>query len=305
MIIFSTENNKPQAKALSEMLGAELGVIQSKRFPDGEEYLRVLSDVEDKDVLLVGSTKSSDDALFIHDLGTHVTAAGAKTLTIVVPYFGYSAMERATKSGEVIRARARAELLDKIPAAKRGQNNIVILDAHSPVIKTFFKNTECVLCESAIELTEIVANKENAVLVSPDRGRVEFVKKLSSLANKEYVVMEKKRYDELNVKVSVIDKDLTGRAAFICDDMVRSGKTLLAAAAACRDKGAKEVHAIVTHFLSSHVDTEALLASGLFNSITVSDSVTGKNDFYGSSEIQVFNCAPSLLRGIREVVYDY
>src|SRR5690606_16978020 len=93
----------------------ERGSIERKHFPDGERYLRIESDLWGKDVVLLGGTPTDSDWLEVYDLACGIARGGARSLAIVMPYFGYSTMERAVKPGEVVVAKTRARLLSSIP----------------------------------------------------------------------------------------------------------------------------------------------------------------------------------------------
>src|SRR3954464_14632409 len=84
----------------------ERGVIERKFFPDGERYLRIEADLWGRDVVLLGGTPTDSDWLEVFDLGCGIARGGARSLSIVMPYFGYSTMERAVKPGEVVVAKS-------------------------------------------------------------------------------------------------------------------------------------------------------------------------------------------------------
>jgi ribose-phosphate pyrophosphokinase len=94
-----------------------LGKVEVKDFPDGERYQRIVSDISDKDVILVAGTISDQDTLELYDLACALVKYGARSLDLVIPYFGYSTMERSVKRGEVVTAKTRARLLSSIPWA--------------------------------------------------------------------------------------------------------------------------------------------------------------------------------------------
>ena len=95
----------------------ELGAVERRTFPDGEHYQRIATDPADRDVILVGGTIDDAATLELYDLACGLVAAGAYRLRLVIPYFGYSTMERAVKHGEVVTAKTRARLLSSIPQA--------------------------------------------------------------------------------------------------------------------------------------------------------------------------------------------
>ena len=114
-IIFSIPRYEAYQRDLATRLGATIGQVERKQFPDGENYQRVVDDVEGRDVIVVGGTIDDQATLCLYDLASTVVTYGARRLSLVVPYFGYSTMERATKTGEAIIAKTRARLCQPFP----------------------------------------------------------------------------------------------------------------------------------------------------------------------------------------------
>src|SRR5688500_1208639 len=137
---FAIENYEPLAHELARLAGGHFAGVIRDRFPDGEHYLRVDGEVNDRHVVLVGGTVDHDATLELYDLGCAIVENGAATLTLVVPYFGYSTMERSVKPGESVMAKNRARILSSIPRAKLG-NQILLLDLHSEGIPHYFEGT--------------------------------------------------------------------------------------------------------------------------------------------------------------------
>src|SRR5437868_10337997 len=119
-IVFSTAAYAALAAPLTRALRGIPGRVKRERFPDGERYLKIEDDVELRDVILLGGTIGDADVLEVFDLACTAVAEGARSLTLVIPYFGYSTMERATSRGEVVGAKTRARLLSAIPRAHAG-----------------------------------------------------------------------------------------------------------------------------------------------------------------------------------------
>ncbi len=129
-LVFGIPDYRPFQLELLRRLGGEEGLVERRAFPDGECYQRVASDVLDRDVVLVGGTIDDAATLSLYDLACGLVKYGAKRLSLVVPYFGYSTMERATRPGEVVTAKTRARLLSAIPPAAFG-NRLFLLDLHA------------------------------------------------------------------------------------------------------------------------------------------------------------------------------
>src|SRR6185369_16271968 len=118
----------------------ERGAIERKQFPDGERYFRVAVDCWGRDVVLLGGTPTDLDWLEIYDLGCAISRAGARSLSIVMPYFGYATMERAVRPGEVVTAKTRARLISSIPPCEAG-TRLVLFDLHTDGIEFYFDDT--------------------------------------------------------------------------------------------------------------------------------------------------------------------
>src|SRR5439155_1071345 len=139
-VILSIEAYDYFAAEMASRCGCAPGEIEGGTFPDGERRLRVTSEVNDRDVVLVGGTVSDAATLELYDIANAVVENGAATLTLVVPWFGYSTAERAAKPGEAVVAKTRARLLSSIPSSKLG-NSILLLDLHSEGIPHYFEGT--------------------------------------------------------------------------------------------------------------------------------------------------------------------
>src|SRR4051794_10835613 len=120
--------------------GYEGGAIERKTFPDGERYLRIATDVRGRDVVLLGGTPTDLDVLEVYDLGYAISHAGAHSLAIIMPYFGYSTMERAVRPGEVVTAKTRARLISAIPPPAGGMQ-VFLFDLHTDGIEYYFEDS--------------------------------------------------------------------------------------------------------------------------------------------------------------------
>ncbi|HPI55634.1 MAG TPA: ribose-phosphate pyrophosphokinase-like domain-containing protein, partial [Chitinophagaceae bacterium] len=106
------------------------GQIESKLFPDGEIYHRLNTEVKGEDVILIGGTIDDANTMELYDLAQGIAHQGANSLKIIIPYFGYSTMERAVKTGEIVKAKNRALLFSSIPMCAEA-NQVYLLDLHS------------------------------------------------------------------------------------------------------------------------------------------------------------------------------
>src|SRR3712207_2891922 len=137
-IVFSTLSYHYMQRELCWSGHFDCGEVEVRQFPDGERYQRVLTDVDGREVVLVGGTISDADTLELYDLACTLVSLGAQSLTLIIPYFGYSTMERAVYPGEVVTAKTRAYLLSTIPATPH-ENRVLLLDLHTEGLPYYFE----------------------------------------------------------------------------------------------------------------------------------------------------------------------
>src|SRR5687767_12030964 len=137
-IIFSIQKYTYLQQAVLQGGDFDRGEVEVKGFPDGERYQRILSEVNERDVVLIGGTVSDADTLELFDLACTLVSLGAQSLLLIIPYFGYSTMERAVKRGEVVTAKTRAFLLSSIPSTPL-DNRVILLDLHTEGLPYYFE----------------------------------------------------------------------------------------------------------------------------------------------------------------------
>ncbi len=254
----------------------ELGAIERKSFPDGERYLRLAVDSWGRDVVLLGGTPSDLDWLELYDLGSAISRAGARSLSIVLPYFGYATMERAVRPGEVVTAKTRARLLSSIPPCESG-TRIFLFDLHTDGIEFYFGDAHVThhiygapVVTAAIR--EVMSDRPY-VLGATDAGRAKWVEALARNLEVDPAFVYKRR-DGSSGKVSVtgVNADVRGREVVLYDDMIRTGSSLMQAAEAYLNAGATGVRAVASHLVLPPGALARLDASGLFLSIHGTDS---------------------------------
>ncbi|MBW2525116.1 MAG: ribose-phosphate diphosphokinase [Deltaproteobacteria bacterium] len=275
-LLHSISSYEYLAGALAPAGGYERGRIERKTFPDGERYLRILGDPRGRDVVLLGGTPTDADALELFDLGCGLFREGARTLSIVIPYFGYSTMERALRPGEVVTAKTRAQLISAIPPCEGG-TRVVLFDLHTDGIEFYFSDlhvTHHVHGGPLVaRMVERLVGDRPYVLGATDAGRAKWVESLARHLGCEPAFVYKRRDASSGaLAVTGINADVTGRIVVIYDDMIRTGSSLKQAAAAYRDAGATDVHAIASHLVLPGDALDGLLSSGLITSVSGTNS---------------------------------
>ncbi len=235
---------------LGERISRELGnapfsVPFLKRFPDGELYLRVGGNFQGEDVVLVQSTRADQDLLELLLLQDAVREGGARRTFVVVPYFGYGRQDRKFFPGEPISSRAFARHVEL------GADAIITVDLHSSA--TLERFTQPAFEASAIPaFARQLRQRPVDVLVSPDKGGADRVRRLAEILGKPWFALEKKRLDSEHVELRLpenVPVDLAQKHVTIFDDVISTGGTVVEASKLLRDSGVRAITAACTHGL--------------------------------------------------------
>jgi ribose-phosphate pyrophosphokinase len=273
-IIYGTAAYEYLAGAIAHAGDFAAGAIERREFPDGERHYLLNCEVDGTDAVLVGGTISDRDTLECYDLAWALVEAGARSLTLVVPYFGYSTMERAVKPGEVVMAKSRAQLFSSIPVAAGG-NRIVLFDLHSEGLPYYFEGhvrPVHLYGKPIITATAREIGGTDFVFACTDAGRAKWVESLANDLGVDAAFVYKRRIDGRRTEVSGVSARVKDKYVVIYDDMIRTGGSLVKAAAAYREAGAKGIAAITTHGLFPGDSLETIRAAGLIDRIVSTDS---------------------------------
>lgn len=253
-IVLSTDASGYFAQRIAEQLpSSEIVFVTRKNFGGGERYLRF--NVNDdrmvflgRDVIVVGSTPNDSDLAEICRIGSAVAKYGAHRVIYVIPFFGYSTMERAVKPGEIVTAKICARQLSQLSHGDN-RNCFFLLDLHTPGLEHYFEG-DCMRFQLYAEsvLTDAVSELglSNFMFGSADLGRPLWVETFAKKFDTSLAFVRKSRSFETTLVESVIG-DVAGQTVIIYDDMIRSAKTLIHAADAYIEQGASAIYAVASH----------------------------------------------------------
>ncbi len=297
MLIFSGGSNKKLAEAVVKELGLELGKLEIITFPDNENRVRVLDKVLGEDVVVVQSTGISPnlyymELFFILD---SLKRSGAKTVTLVIPYLGYQRQDHIFRHGESVSLEVIIKLLESL-----GITKVISFDFHSIKIPVLFNTPVKHL--TALEIFADKINKEtkdDLVLVSPDMGGIARIKKLSELTNGlPFISIEKNRDLDTGVIESAKINGEIKKRAIIVDDVVSTGRTLIAACDLLMNNGVKEVTVMATHAIFAKTAPLELSRSAI-KTVTVTDTLRlPKNRTF--EKLEVLSVAKMIAKELRE-----
>ncbi|WP_462267362.1 ribose-phosphate diphosphokinase [Mucilaginibacter sp.] len=273
-LLFAIKDYEYLAEKVLACSDFEKGELEVSHFTDGERYQRIISGIENRDVIVIGGTVTDEATLELYDLASSLVSYGANSLTVVIPYFGYSTMERAVLSGEIVTAKTRARLLSSIPKSNRG-NKVLLFDLHSEGIQYYFEHDLYpvhVYCKDIVIAAAGQYGGDNFVMASTDAGRAKWVESLANDLGVNPAFILKRRLKGDHTEVSAINADVAGKTVIIYDDMIRSGGSIINAAKTYKEAGAADIYVITTHGLLVNNGMEKLKSSGLIKKLICTDS---------------------------------
>ena len=264
IVVYSTKNSYYFAEKIAKRLGLpEPARIDRNIFSDGEKYYRLgiseRSELVGKTAIVVASTHTDDDFLELYRIGCTLAGCGTRKRIFVIPFMGYSTMERAVLPGEVVTAKTNIKMLSNIPNSGAG-NSFLFFDLHADGLVHYFEG-DCLRFElyGGESLVKALKQKKlkNFMFGSADLGRPKWVKYFAEKfnASKELAFVYKVRTQGKSEVKQVIG-DVKGKNVIIYDDMSRSFNTLINAADAYLDRehGANSVAAVLSHLAVSSED---------------------------------------------------
>jgi ribose-phosphate pyrophosphokinase len=300
-LLLSTQRYAYLRDDLARVGRFDLGSVEVATFPDGERHQRLASTVSGRDVVLIGGTVSDADTLELFDLACSIVMYGAQTLSLVIPYFGYSTMERAVKVGEVVTAKTRARLFSAIPLAAAG-NRVFLMDLHAEGIPHYFEDgirpVHLYAKPVIVELSRRFGGQD-MVLACTDAGRAKWVESLANEMGVPASFVFKRRLDARRTEVSAMSAAVSGKSVVIYDDMIRTGGSLIAAARAYKDAGATRLIAVATHGVFAGDALERLIETRLFDTVACTDTHPRARELAGPF-LQVASVAGVLARALEE-----
>jgi ribose-phosphate pyrophosphokinase len=244
-IIFSGSASRSLTKEICEYLGMPPGKIETMQFSDGETRVKINENVRGADVFVVQSTYTPVnehlmELLLIIDA---LKRASANRINAVVPYFGYGRQDRKDEGRVALSAKLVANLI-----TIAGANRVITVDLHAGQIQGFFDiPVDHLLAGPLIADYVKKLRLDNYVVVSPDVGNVKMARNYAQKLDAPLAIIDKRRPQPNVSEVMNIIGDIVGKNVFMFDDMIDTAGTIVNAAAALKEKGARVVYACCTH----------------------------------------------------------
>lgn len=275
--IFALNSNRPLAEKIAAAVGVELGKCTVKQFSDGEIQVNIEESIRGAHVYIIQSTSSpvNDNLMELLIMIDALKRASAKTINVVMPYYGYARQDRKARSREPITAKLVANLLETA-----GATRVVLLDLHAPQIQGFFD----ILIDHLVGvplLSDHFKSKgfegNDLVIVSPDHGGVTRARKMAERLKAPIAIIDKRRPKPNVAEVMNIVGNVEGKTCILIDDIIDTAGTITIGAAALKESGAKEVYACCTHPVLSGPAIERI-ENSVIKELVVTDSIQLSED---------------------------
>ncbi|MGL5055380.1 MAG: ribose-phosphate diphosphokinase [Fusobacteriaceae bacterium] len=270
--IFCGSSNKELGEKISSKLGIELGAGTIVRFEDGEIYARVDETVRGRDVFIIQSTSNpvNENLMELLIFVDALRRASAKSISVVMPYFGYARQDRKASPREPITSKLVANLL-----TVAGATRVMTMDLHADQLQGFF-DIPVDHMQALPLLAKYFRAKgmfgDDVVVVSPDIGGVKRARKLAGWLDCKIAIIDKRRPKPNMSEVMNLIGEVEGKTAIFIDDMIDTAGTITGGADAIIAKGAKEAYACCTHGIFSGPAIERIKNSAL-KEVVITDSI--------------------------------
>jgi len=296
IVLVANEASTELGYRLAERLWITFTEMERKHFSDGEYYHAFPESISGKDLIILGATPDDRSHQELLDLISGGRYWNAASINVVIPYLGYSTMERAkpgsfeipkgvTRTRQIFRARPNFVAFVDL-------HSEAVLHAHAGEIRAKHVWTDGLVIDKIKK-----SGLRDYVLVSPDYGFSKRVARLASFLNCPHTAADKDRYDTDKTIVGQVSKVVKGKTAIICDDMIRTGGSIIQTAERCLEAGAVDVVAMATHLVMAGDSLERFRASPV-SRVIGSDTYPGRES---NDIMDVYSVAPLLA----DVLEDY
>ncbi len=299
MKILSGTSNPSLSKSISKQLKLKLVNTNIKKFADGEIYVEINENIRGNSVFVVQSsaTPANDNLMELLLCIDALRRSSAKSITAVIPYFGYARQDRKVVPRTSISAKLVSNLI-----THAGAHRVVTVDLHAGQIQGFFDMPVDNLFTTPIFARYIRKNikSKNFICVSPDAGGIERTRGLATKINADLAIIDKRRPEPGKSKVMNIIGDVQGKDCIIVDDIIDSGGTIINAADALIKKGARNVYVFITHAVLSG-DAINKIQKSKIKKLIITDTIDNSKKIKKTTKIQVLSIAPLMAEAIKRI----
>lgn len=293
--LFSGTANREFAEKVSQYLNMSIGGASIQKFSDGEVSVQIQESVRGQDVFIVQPTcaPTNDHLMELLIMVDALKRSSARSISAVMPYFGYARQDRKAAPRVPISAKLVADMLETA-----GIDRVITIDLHAAQIQGFFNIPVDNLYGSVLFVDYLKAkNLPNPIIASPDIGGVARARSYANKLGYDLVIVDKRREKANVAEVMNIIGEVDGKDVILVDDMVDTAGTLVKAAEVLKQRGATSVMACCTHGVLSGPAYDRI-NEGTLDELVITDTIPMKNS---NSKITVLSAAKIIGETIRRI----
>ena len=299
MKLLSGNSNRPLSKSIAKYLKSKLVNSSIRNFSDGEIYVEINENIRGNSIFLIQSVSSpaNDNLMELLLCIDALKRSSAKNITAVIPYFGYARQDRKVAPRTSISAKLVSNLI-----TKAGADRVVTVDLHAGQIQGFFDIPVDNLFATPIFARHIKKKikGKNLICVAPDVGGTERARALGKILNVGLAIVDKRRPKPGQSQVMNIIGDVKGKTCILVDDIIDSGGTIVNAAKALKNRGAKEVYVYITHGVLSGEAVKKIKNSVIKN-LVITDTIDNISRVKATKNIEVLSISSLMGEAIKRI----
>ncbi len=266
-LFFALPGNEKFTQILLESNNGEQGQYNIRQFPDNETYIQILSEVKNKEVVLVCTLNKPDHKFLpLYFLAKTTKELGAKKIILAAPYLAYMRQDKSFNPGEAITSKYFANLLSSFIDA------LITIDPHlhrrTSLSEIYSISTKT--GHAAPYISQWIKNNvNNAVIIGPDIESEQWVSEIAIDAGVPYVILNKIRFGDYDVEISKPNlSNYLSHTPILIDDIISTGKTLIKTINHLTEMGMRSPICIGIHAVFAGNSYEQILQSGAQKVIT-------------------------------------
>ena len=299
MKLLTGNSNENLSKKISKYLKNKLVNSSIRKFADGEIYIEINENIRGNSIFIIQSISSpaNDNLMELLLCIDALKRSSAKSITAVIPYYGYARQDRKVVPRTAISAKLVSNLI-----TNAGANRILSVDLHAGQIQGFFDIPVDNLFSTPIFAKHIKRKLRinNLICVAPDVGGVERARSLGRRINVSIAIIDKRRPAPGKSEVMNIVGNIKNKNCVIVDDIIDTGGTIVNAAKALKDKDAKDIYVYITHAVLSGQAVEQIEKSQIKKLITT-DTIDNSKKIRGSKKIEIISMAPIISEAMKRI----
>jgi len=299
MKLLTGNSNKNLSSKISKYLKEKLVNSNIRKFKDGEIYVEINENIRGNNIFFIQSVSypANDNLMEMLLCIDALKRSSAKNITAVIPYFGYARQDRKVVPRTSISAKLVSNLI-----TKAGADRVVTVDLHAGQIQGFFDIPVDNLFTTPLFARHIKKKikSKNIICVAPDVGGVERSRALGRILNVGLAIVDKRRPKPGQSQVMNVIGDVKGKTCIIVDDIIDSGGTIVNAAKALKQRGAKDVYVYISHGVLSG-DAVKSIKNSPIKKLVITDTINNENKVRSVKNIEILSISNLMGEAIRRI----